>query len=295
MIAIDRMRNRTALRSMASERGFAGQVPAGGCGPVLTAPDRIRPRAAGDSAGVGGAPATRRGPRRDGPPPRSRTPSRLEGSDTAAQAAARRPCDTPTTAPGTRSRRDCGGIDSRKKAAGSSLSGLLPVAEQRGDSLGQHDGRPSLYRCAGQQEPIPSGRHRVGMRANHFPQPALDPVTLDRPAELTTHDHADPTDLLPRFLAHADEGQRSPRQPLSLIKDLSDLDTTGDSRHAADYTVRRFLPLARRRFKTRRPSVVDMRLRNPCVRLRRNLLGCLIVTDIDVHSRACYFRKSAIL
>src|SRR5574341_1121011 len=237
MIAIDRMRNRTALRSMASERGFAGQVPAGGSGPVLTAPDRIRPRAAGDSAGVGGAPATRRGPRREVPPLRSRTPRRLEGSDTAAQAAARRPCDTPTTAPGMRSRWDCGGIDSRKKAAGSSLSGWLPVAEQRGDS----------------------------------------------------------TDLLPRFLAHTDEGQRSPRQPLSLIKDLSDLDTTGDSRHAADYTVRRFLPLARRRFKTRRPSVVDMRLRNPCVRLRRNLLGCLIVTDIDVHSRACYFRKSAIL
>lgn len=33
------------------------------------------------------------------------------------------------------------------------------------------------------------------------------------------------------------------------------------------------LPLARRRFITRRPPLVRMRTRNPCVRLRRNLLG----------------------
>ena len=38
-------------------------------------------------------------------------------------------------------------------------------------------------------------------------------------------------------------------------------------------TVRRFRPLARRRFSTRRPFFVLMRTRNPCVRLRRRVFG----------------------
>ena len=39
------------------------------------------------------------------------------------------------------------------------------------------------------------------------------------------------------------------------------------------YTAKRFLPLARRRFRTSRPFFVLMRTRKPCVRLRRRLLG----------------------
>ena len=38
-------------------------------------------------------------------------------------------------------------------------------------------------------------------------------------------------------------------------------------------TASRFRPLARRRFSTARPCRVLIRLRNPCSRLRRTLLG----------------------
>lgn len=38
-------------------------------------------------------------------------------------------------------------------------------------------------------------------------------------------------------------------------------------------TVRRFRPFARRRFSTRRPFLVAIRTRNPCVRLRWRVLG----------------------
>jgi hypothetical protein len=142
MIAIDRMRNRTALRSMAWESGLAGQVPAAGSGAVLTAPDRIRPRAAGDSETVDGPSATRLGPRRDGPPPQSRTPNSSEGSDTLARAAGRRACDTPTKMPDTWSRLGCGGIESRMNAGVSFFSGVSPGVEQRGDPLAQCDHGP---------------------------------------------------------------------------------------------------------------------------------------------------------
>ena len=42
---------------------------------------------------------------------------------------------------------------------------------------------------------------------------------------------------------------------------------------ATDYGVRRARPLARRRFRTRRPALVAMRARKPCVRARLILLG----------------------
>jgi hypothetical protein len=45
-----------------------------------------------------------------------------------------------------------------------------------------------------------------------------------------------------------------------------------DVRHSDD-TVKRFRPLARRRFSTRRPFLDFMRTRKPCVRRRRRLLG----------------------
>jgi len=41
----------------------------------------------------------------------------------------------------------------------------------------------------------------------------------------------------------------------------------------AAYTVKRFRPLARRRFKTCRPPRALMRLKKPWVRARRTLLG----------------------
>jgi len=48
-------------------------------------------------------------------------------------------------------------------------------------------------------------------------------------------------------------------------------------RALADYrsseTVRRFLPLVRRRFSTIRPFFVDIRTRKPCVLLRRRVFG----------------------
>ena len=38
-------------------------------------------------------------------------------------------------------------------------------------------------------------------------------------------------------------------------------------------TLRRLRPFARRRLSTKRPEVVDIRLRKPCLRVRRVLLG----------------------
>jgi hypothetical protein len=175
---------------------------------------------------------------------------------------------------------------------------MSPVVEQRGDPLAQGTHGPQSRRGTREQDPVPAWWHRIGVSAKQLSQPALDPVALDRSTEPAPHDHAYPSGFSTRFLANADQGQRSSGKPAAAVKDRSDLRATGNPPHrarAAVHTVRRFLPLARRRLSTRRPSVVDMRLRNPWVRLRRNLLGCLIVTDIAVDSRACYFRKSALL
>lgn len=251
---------------MASERRLAGQVPAAGSGAVLTAPDRIRSRAAGDSAAVDGPSATHLGPRRDGLPPRSRTPNSSGGSDTVARAAVTPPCDIPTGAPDTWSQRASGGIDSRMNAAVSFLFGMSPVVKQRGDPLAQGDRGPHSGRRARQQNPVPAWRHGVGVRTKQLPQPALDPVARNRSAEPAPYDHTDLARLQTRILANADQSQRASGKASTAVKDPSDLHTARDPPHwarAAVYTVRRFLPLARRRLSTRRPSVVDMRLRNP--------------------------------
>jgi hypothetical protein len=50
-------------------------------------------------------------------------------------------------------------------------------------------------------------------------------------------------------------------------------DTPRTGHHRSSATVNRFRPLARRRFNTIRPFLVDMRTRKPCVFLRRRVLG----------------------
>jgi hypothetical protein len=42
---------------------------------------------------------------------------------------------------------------------------------------------------------------------------------------------------------------------------------------APNYTVNRFLPFARRLLMTRRPGLLDIRFKNPCVLARFTLLG----------------------
>jgi hypothetical protein len=53
-------------------------------------------------------------------------------------------------------------------------------------------------------------------------------------------------------------------------------------RHYDDETVRRFRPLALRRFSTSRPFLVAMRTRKPCVRLRWRRLGWKVTLMISI-------------
>lgn len=136
------------------------------------------------------------------------------------------------------------------------------------------------------------------MGANDLAEPPFRLIALHRSPELPSDDHTHPPERRLFVVANAQERQRSSGESPAAVKNHPDLGAARDPPHpsrTADYTVRRFLPLARRRLSTRRPSVVDIRFRNPCVRLRRNLLGCLVVTDIDVDPRACYFQKNALL
>lgn len=120
---------------------------------------------------------------------------------------------------------------------GSELVATKNLSNQSFRSIPGH-GAPKLPRC-GDPQPAHAGlvgqdEHR-GVAAMNPDAPFIDLLELGSPA--------DPF------------GGAEPRIAYSLL------------------TVRRFRPFARRRFSTRRPFLVLIRTRNPCVRLRRREFG----------------------
>ncbi len=119
----------------------------------------------------------------------------------------------------------------------------------------------------------------------HLTHDALDPVSLHRRAE-ATRNH-DPEPEPPRGVGTAiDQGEVVCLPASARAEQGSNLGRSVNaglppprSGGGQAYTVRRFRPLALRRFKTRRPSWVAIRFKNPWVRLRFSLLGWY-VTDI---------------
>jgi hypothetical protein len=113
---------------------------------------------------------------------------------------------------------------------------------------------------------------------------ALGPVPHNRGAELSSGGHAKPASVT--AIGRHEQGHEPAGQPQAVLICPLEFRSASDAilprkalRHAAlaryrsSETVRRFLPFVRRRFSTIRPFFVDIRTRNPCVLLRRRVLG----------------------
>jgi hypothetical protein len=106
---------------------------------------------------------------------------------------------------------------------------------------------------------------------------SFGPVSLHRGTEFLCRRDAKPPDAL---LVLEDEEREVPAVGArAAIVNLLEFGPPANpfgrpksSRHSL-LTVSRFLPLARRRFSTKRPFFVLIRTRKPCVRLRRRLFG----------------------
>ncbi len=114
-------------------------------------------------------------------------------------------------------------------------------------------------------------------------------ISLDRPAKLSAGSDAQPRNG--ETVRQDDERNQAPVGAGSLVVHLAKVGPPLDSLPGtqrrspggrptevpgvihSDDTVRRFRPLARRRLSTRRPFLVFIRTRKPCVRRRRRLLG----------------------
>lgn len=204
----------------------------------------------------------------------------------------RRPRDSPPKPHCRASFRRLGSLGRRVDAAS-------PYRDQRFERVVQRAERPLLCRRPWEDQEIPSRRDGLGMGAEQDPQTPFDEISLDRSAKLPPHDDPDPSTGTSRTGGQADQRQRSPRGAPPIRNDPTDV---GASRHASQhaarvlgYTVSRFLPLARRRFKTRRPSLVSIRLRKPWVRLRRRLLGWRLVMDIPAPLLLLFRKKRPII
>lgn len=120
----------------------------------------------------------------------------------------------------------------------------------------------------------------------HFPRTAFGTVTFDCRSEFPGRRDAQPgrDAAIQRHEQHHVSAVDARAGGVGALEIRSAPDAFGASqrggRHGADParyrssdTVRRFRPLVRRRFNTMRPFFVDIRTRNPCVFLRRRVLG----------------------
>src|SRR5882724_11401898 len=114
------------------------------------------------------------------------------------------------------------------------------------------------------------------MPAEDLANQPLRTVPLHGAADPARHGDAQPRTPCP--VAHHEQDEIGRRDPLTLVVDalifaaLAD-PILGTETFARGQTVRRLRPLARRRFSTRRPFLVLMRARKPCVLRRRRLFG----------------------
>lgn len=123
--------------------------------------------------------------------------------------------------------------------------------------------------------------HLVSMAANIFAKASLDPISGHRAAETTSNGH---TQASPWVSVALDVyAQASPGRLFPSLDDCLELfrcanairprKTLSHLRPTPCYTARRLRPLARRRFRMRRPAFVRIRRRNPWVRFRLTRLG----------------------
>jgi hypothetical protein len=146
----------------------------------------------------------------------------------------------------------------------------------------------------------------LAMEANELTQASLDSITHDRVTDFPTHTETESRftrrnpferdDYEVRAVAGPAlflDGQEIPSRPHAevllptattrMVRRRTSSSGRGaivDAGHAqrragfaGTWTVRRLRPFLRRRLSTLRPPGVSMRARNPCVRLRRKLLG----------------------
>ena len=101
-------------------------------------------------------------------------------------------------------------------------------------------------------------------------------ITLDRATELLRGGDSQPANPAIRQEKHRAVAAVNPK---STAVDLLELGAAANAFGWPEFqsysllTVRRLRPFARRRFSTRRPFLVAIRTRNPCVRLRWRVLG----------------------
>ena len=131
-------------------------------------------------------------------------------------------------------------------------------------------------------KPFPDIHHQVHRRkvlpdpSEPFPQKALRAVALDGASNAARRRDAEPGP--PKIVFQEEEGE-VPGGNLAtpIVNPLvftSLADSVGRPEDLArPHTVSLFRPFRRRRFRTSWPSCVLIRLRNPCVFLRRRLLG----------------------
>lgn len=138
---------------------------------------------------------------------------------------------------------------------------------------------------AGNEHEIVPFRKRV-TPINRLAQLALEPITLDGAAELLRHGDADATAFafanIPMNVVGAvktvhnhEPMLRRPSvaiHPLEVCRAGESLPTRRRVSHA-DQALSLRRPAPRRRLSTRRPARVDIRLRKPCLRDRRRVLG----------------------
>lgn len=116
-------------------------------------------------------------------------------------------------------------------------------------------------------------------RAEHFSQQTLRTIACDRAADAPTRHHSE---TKRPSAAGNDEGDKKPTDPsLSPLIRRAEVFASADSvvRRQAPVAARtrhtesRWRPLRRRRASTARPAFERMRIRNPCVFLRRRRFG----------------------
>jgi hypothetical protein len=142
--------------------------------------------------------------------------------------------------------------------------------------------------CAGfrDDDNVRRWRHAAPCRSHHLANETLHPVADHGIADARADRNADPRRAIPSCSSQHDEVVCVIAPGITLhtqvIHALAQPRALREARRPArrhpgclggTEAVRRLRPLARRRLRTFRPPGVAMRARNPCVRLRRRLLG----------------------
>jgi hypothetical protein len=126
----------------------------------------------------------------------------------------------------------------------------------------------------------PSNQHIViacrktscSRQSDHFPKPALDPVTLDRSSDLSRHGKTYTDGTIIAALAHLQDKSRG-RQLFSGRRG-EEIGSPSQPIHGTSHqALSRLRPRARRAAITLRPPFFAMRARKPWRRLRTSLLG----------------------